>query len=282
MKRDLLRVVLSCALLLTFISPRALAAQDGEVTAAEEVEARAFAAAYSDRLLETHDYAQVVSEMYADGFMARHLKGGARRAAESADGSEAKTFMLGSITSLRFKSSLAADADNENWPRLYAAAHAMMYYGLLAYLSKMENEGVDELDESAYEAFTRDKYPPEAVKILDANPALADFVVYKGRAAVVETPEDLRAVTLALEEAARLTRASLAARMPSSERIEEEMRVSKSLQAQVDVSLVEDVEAFGYPKGTRLLSVFSAVGYYLILVRDGEKLKVAWLAYPRC
>jgi hypothetical protein len=252
----------------------------GDVTTAEEREARAVASAFSDRLVETHDFALVVDEMYAEGFMSRHLKGVARRA--GAGGSEVKTFMVEGVPSLRFKSSLMADADDENWPRLYAAANALMYYRFLAYLSKEELEGFDDPDESDDEALMRDLYPPEAVKVLDANPALANFVAYKGRAADVETAENLRSVTLALEEAARLTRASIYGHLPSSAFLEENMRMTRRIQAELVVSLAEDEEAFGYPKGTRLLRVFSSVGYFLILVREGEKLKVVGLAYPRC
>jgi hypothetical protein len=282
MKKELFGIILSCALLLTFISPSALAAQDAslKLTKAEESEAREVAAAFSDRLAGTRDFASVVREMYAEGFMARYLKRAARWAAGSSEaGPKADSFMLEGVPALDFKSGLAADADDENWPRLYAAANDVMRFGFLMYLSKKSLKELDE-SEDFDESALFDVYPPEALRVLDANPALANFLKRKGRGVEVETPEDLRSVTLAMEEAARLTRASLDKRLSSSALLEENMSMLKSAQAKMGVTLVEDEEALGYTKGTRLFRVFASAGYDLLLVKEGGKMKVAWATFP--
>ncbi|HKG12833.1 MAG TPA: hypothetical protein VKB12_05820 [Pyrinomonadaceae bacterium] len=283
MKREMLRVVLVCTLLLTFVSPRAFAARDagGGLTKAEMREARAAAVAFSERLEGTRDFAAVVRETYADGFMSHYLKREARWAAGSTEaGSKVETFMLEGVPGLDFRVSLAARDDDEHWPRLYAAANDMMHFFFLAFLSKHRLGGSDGPGESDADAELREVYPPEVFKVLDSNPVLANFLKSKGREVEVETAEDLRAVTETMEEAARLARAAAPARPSSSPLLEENLSLLKSVQAKADVTLVEDEEVFGYPKGTRLFRVFASAGYDLLLIKEGGMMKVAWATFP--
>lgn len=283
MKKELLRVVLICTLVLTFVSPRAFAAQDagGGVTKEEEAEVRATASVFSKRLEETRDFAAVVREMYAEDFMSHYLKGQVRWAAGSTDaGSKIETFMLEGVPALHFKLSLAARVDDEHWPRLYAAANDMMHFGFLAYLSKRKLGELDEPEQSGDEAEFLEAYPPEVFKVLDSNPVLTNFLKMKGREGEVETAEDLRAVTETMEQAARLTREAATARPSSSPLLEENMRWLKSAESKLDVTLVENEEAFGYTKDTRLFNIFTSAGYDLFLVKEGGRMKVAWATFP--
>lgn len=281
MKRELLRVVLICTLALTFISPRVVAAQGagGGVTKEETAEAHSAASVFSKRLEETRDFAPVVREMYAEDFMSHYLKGQARWATGAVEGvPKIETFMLEGVPALHFKVSLAARVEDEHWPRLYAASNDMMHFGFLAYLSKHRLGESDAPGQSGGDAEFLEAYPPEVFKVLDSNPVLANFLKSKGREVEVETAEDLRAVTETMEEAARLTRA--AARPSSSPLLEENMRLLKSAESKTDVSLVENEEAFGYTKGTRLFRVFASAGYELFLLKEGGRMKVAWATFP--
>jgi hypothetical protein len=53
----------------------------------------------------------------------------------------------------------------------------------------------------------------------------------------------------------------------------------KTASERMGVSLIDDAEAFGYPKGTRLFEVF-AVSYDLLLVKGDGRLKVVRAAVP--
>src|ERR1044072_4523580 len=75
-------------------------------------------------------------------------------------------------------------------------------------------------------------------------------------------------------------RASALARLSSSRLLEENMRLLKSAESKLDGSPVEDKEAFGYPKGTRIFRIFASAGYELFLVKEGGALKVAWATFP--
>jgi len=247
----------------------------GVLTKEEERQAREVAAAFTDRLIETHDFAQVVSELYVGDFAARYLK---REAASAARG-RGETFMLAGVPALSFKETLAA-RDDEYWPRLYVAANNLINYGFLLLLSKKtlkELGDPDKFDEREMLAI----YPPEAVKVLDSDPTTANFLKMKTRPVEVATPEDLREVTTTLEEAARLTRAGLGERLPRGARLEQNLGMLNAASARTPVELLPSDEDFsGYPKGTRLFRVFAPIGYNLTLLKEGGSMKIVWANMP--
>lgn len=273
MKRELLRVVLICTLMLTFAAPRAFAGQDarGRVTKEEEAEAREVSAAFMNRLFETHDFAAVLDELYVSDCMPRYISG--RRATQ--ENSPDSTFMLEGVPSLSFSRRLAARADEQLWSRLFVAANNFMHYGLVSTMSRkslLEMSDPEKVDVAGLLA----AYPPEALKALDANPSLANFVIKKGREVDVNTLGELRAVTEGMEEAERLTRAGFDARVPVTATLEHNISMLKALPASEDVSLLGHAEEFGYPEDTRLFKVFAPPMYNLILVRDDGRMKIVW------
>jgi hypothetical protein len=283
MKRDVLKVRLTSALLLILllaqgaVPARARQAGRGGVTKEEEREARETAAAFTRRLLETHDFAPVVKELYVGDFMARYLK----HESDAGPHSESAKFMLEGVPALSFREALAARGDSEYWPRLYVAAQTFMHFGFLSILSKKSLKeafggegGFDQKD-------MLDVYPPEAVKVLDGNPTLANFLLMKGRPVDVKTADDLRAVTVTLEEAVRLTRAHLDERLAKGGHLAENLRMMEEAAARTQVELLPlDGDFVGYPEGTRLFKVFTPAFYQLILVKDGGAMKVVWASVP--
>jgi hypothetical protein len=272
MRHDGLKVRLISALLLIFLLTQgalpALARQAGHgaVTKEEEREARAVAAAFTDRLIETHDFAPVVQELYVGDFMPRFLK--------SLDAGD-KTFMLDVVPALSFKSSLAARTDSEYWPRLYIAANNIMHFGFLSLLSKKTLKELGDPDKFD-ERDMLDVFPPEAVRVLDANPTLTNFLKMKVAPVDIATLDDLRQVTTALEEVVRLTRAHLDERLAKGPRLAQNLQMMKAAAARTEVSLLPpNDDSMGYPKGTRFFEVFAPiVAYDLILVKEGGSMKV--------
>lgn len=286
MKRDALRGRLSSALLLILLlaqgtSP-ALAAQSPprRMLKEEEREARAVADAFTRRLIEARDFAPVVRELYADDFMARYL----RQATNPEAGVRDATFMIDGIPALSFRASLAAHAESEYWPRLYVAANSFMHFVFLSVLAERPVEELANLEEGDMDEFEQDMLgvvPPEALRILDGNPTLTNFVKMKKRPVDIETLEDLRQVTVTLEEAVRLTRASLDERLPKVTHLAQNLQMLGDAAARTEVeSLPLEGDAWGYPNGTRFFKVFAPIGYDLILVKDGERMKVVWATIP--
>lgn len=274
MRKELLRVALVLVLLLNVLATRgASQTQKGSLTKAEETDARAVAAVFTERLFETHDFGAVVREFYVEDYMPRYL-----RSQYAAGRERDSTFMLDGVPSLSFSRQLAARAEDENWPRLFVAASNMIHYGFARLLSRKSLEELSD-PEKFDDKDLFNAYPPEAVKILDANPALANFLKMKGPAVDVKTAEELRAATESMEEAAGLSRASLGERVREGATLKRNIAMLKTASERTEVSLVDDAEAFGYPEGTRLFKIF-AVSYDLLLVRDGGRMKVVWAFVP--
>jgi hypothetical protein len=283
------KVRLISALLLTMlmlsahIAPHAQARQargtgvTTGVTKEEEQEARAVAAAFSDRLAATRDFTPVVSEFYASDFMSRSLS---REAAWAARASST-TFMLDGVPALNFDRSLATrDGGDQHWPRLYVAAATLMHF---IYLSLLSDKSLKDLsDPDKYDdRKTFDVLPPEAVKLLNANPTLANFLSKKGEEVDVKTPDELREVTVTLEEVVRMTRPRLASRLSKGKHLAQNLQLMKlAFQSDEVSSLPADGEGTGYSKDTRFFKVFSPIGYVLTLVKDGGRMKVAWATLP--
>jgi hypothetical protein len=282
MRHDGLKVGLRCALLLTLLltqgAPPALAVRAGRggVTEEEAREARETAAAFTDRLVETHDFAPAVRELFVGDFMQRYL----RRESDWTARVKTTTFMIQGVPALYFSSSLAARADSEYWPRLYVAAQTFLHFALLSLFSRKSlKQGLGGPDDPDLKDMM-DVYPPEAVRVLDGNPTLANFLRMKGRAVEVATADDLREVTTTLEEAVRLTRAHLDERLAKGTRLAQNLRTMKEAAARMQVELLPTGAEFGYPEGTRLFKVFAAIGYELVLVKNGGRMKVVWTTLP--
>ena len=240
-------------------------------TEQEAREARELALAFTERLLKTRDLSSIVRELYVEDFMRRHLE----ELSVSRGGSEPDDFMLDGIPALSFKRALLAHPENEHWTRLYVAAHTFLHFGMLSAFSK---GGPPDASEQGVRAM----YPPEAVRLLAANPTLANFLFKRGDYVDVSTPEELRAVTETLEEAVRLTRAhldkSLPLKLPKLEAALAELR-REPRALPVEPFPVEG-GFMGFPAGTRFTSVLTPIGLNLVATRHDGKLKVVMSHLP--
>jgi hypothetical protein len=276
MKSGGVRKGLALALVLALtMSSAAAQANAGGVTKEDEAAARATAAAFAERLGATRDFAAVARELYAEDFMTRQLKGLTHRAA----GPPPTDFMLQGIPSLTFGVSLASEAGVEDWKRVRFAADNLLHF---VFLSMISSYSLEELGgpEGQDARNILGVFPPEAIKVLNANPAAANLLTRKGGEVVVRTPGELRALASALEEAVRLTRPRLAELLSKGKHLEANTRLFKEKLAPDEVKAYDDAEVFGFPKGTRLYTLFAPNGYMLVLVRQGGGMRVAWAGLP--
>ena len=244
-------------------------ARPGVVSADDARRARAAAAAFAERLLRSRDLGAVVREMYVSDFARRYVEQQSGRAVQGPP----RDFMFEGIPSLRFSPALLARPESELWPRLYVAANNLHHYGFLSFMAR-GGPSPGRLEQEV-----RDVYPRGVAELFDKNPSLANFLVRKGDYVPVGTTEELRDVVTRLEEAARLTRAALDSRLPlKEEKLERSLgelrRVTESMEVR---ELQTGGRAFmGYPAGARFFRVLTPVGLDLLLVREGEAMKVVW------
>lgn len=270
---------LALALALTLWLAGAAAAQEapaGRVTREEEAGARAAAAAFAERLRASRDFAAVARELYAEDFMSRQLGG----LTHWSKGAGATNFMLRGIPSLTFELPLAAKAGVEDWRRVRLGADDLLHFMFLSLIANQSFEELgnpDKFDERALLGV----FPPEALRVLAANPSAANFLLKKESEVVVRTPEELRALASALEEAARLTRPRLAESLAKGRHLDANLRLFGESFSREEVTLaLGEAEAAGYPAGTRLFRAFAPNAYSLLLVRQGGAMKVVWAGLP--
>lgn len=277
MKYGGLKTGLALALALTLFPAKASAQSPaGGVTKEEAAEARATAAAFAERLKATQDFATVARELYADDFMSRQLKG----LSDWSKHARADSFMLEGIPSLTFDRSLASKEGGEDWKRVRLAADNLLYYMFLSLLSNHSFEDLGDPEKYDDRALLG-VFPPEAVRALDANPAAANLLKKKNSEVVIKTPEELRALAGALEEAVRLTRPHLAESLAEGKHLDANLRTFGEGFAREGVELAGgEAETGGYAEGTRLFRVFAPNAYSLLLVREGGAMKIVYAGLP--
>lgn len=236
------------------------------LTAKEQAEAREFAAAFAERLLAGRDFAPLVAEMYTNDFMRRHV---------AEVGARGGDFMIDGIPSLTFDASLARHAESPLWTRLYTSANTLLFHTFFNIISRHDlADMTDVTKDDILSAF-----PPAALQVLKRTPATSGFVMREEEGAEVKTVEELRAVVETVEEAARLTRAYWSEKLsgPENPRLAANLKLFGMAAHATEVSLVPERESsMGYPKGTRLRRALTPVGYDLLLVKEGGRMKVAW------
>lgn len=234
-------------------------------TEQEAHEARELALVFTERLLKTRDLSSIVRELYVADFMRRQLE----ESKKSRGGAAPDDFMLDGIPALSFKRALLAHPQNEYWTRLYVAAHTFLHFGMLSAFSE---GGPPDVSEQGVRAM----YPPEAVRLLAANPTLANFLVKRGDYVDVGTLEELRAVTETLEEAVRLTRAHLDKSLPLElAKLEAALaELRRNPQALPVEPFPVEGSFMDFPAGTRFTSALTPIGLNLVAARHDGKLKI--------
>ncbi|HWS90916.1 MAG TPA: hypothetical protein VN282_28355 [Pyrinomonadaceae bacterium] len=266
-------LLLTAALLAAQASARA---QAGGVAKEEETAARAAAAAFAERLQATQDFAAVVPELFAADFMSRRLRG----ESEGAKGDGAATFMLEGVPALTFERALAEKAGVEDWTRLYVAAANTMHFVFQSLLSRASLEELS--DPGRYDPRKLfEVFPPEAVRLLDKNPALANFLTRRHAEVTIKTSEELREAAATLEEVVRLSRPRLEGLLARGAHLGANLRLMREASGRDEVTAtLRAAEELGYPRGTRLYRVFAPNGYMLTLVKSGGAFRVVWATLP--
>lgn len=269
MKRKGLKVCAAAFAVLVLLPQAGVAAAAAQrrdaPTEQEAREARELALVFTERLLKERDLSSIVRELYVEDFMRRQLE----ELKKSRGGAAPDDFMLDGIPALSFKRALLAHPENEHWARLYVAAHTFLHFGMLSAFSK---GGPPDVSEQGVHAMC----PPEAVRLLAANPTLANFLVKRGDYVDVSTLEELRAVTETLEEAVRLTRAhldkNLPLKLPKLEAALAELR--RNPQALPVEPFPVEGSFMGFPAGTRFTGVITPIGLNLVVTRHDGRLKI--------
>jgi hypothetical protein len=246
-----------------------LRADQQEVTEAENREAREVVIQFTKRFAETRDLTNAVNELYFSDFIERYKKSqaedaGSPRGSKSGD----RYFAPG----LDYNTRLLKEAGPEDWRRFYIAANNFLLVGLVAFMKQARD------DAEAANVKPADVYPPSVIEMLDKNPNLSNFIVRKSQPRPVGTLGEMRSATNTLERAVAIMRQAQPGKPFSADDKDwveamKLMREDKFFKPDVEVT---DEEYFGFPKGTRILTVKTPLGLRLMLARDNNRLKIFW------
>jgi hypothetical protein len=231
------------------------------LTKAENQEAREVALQFTLRWSETRSLSPIVNDLYFADFIERYRK---FRAKDTGP----KAVDLYFAPGLDYNSRLLTLGESRDWARLYVAVNDFLLFGFVRVLKNSSDQSKDIKD--------TDMYPSAVVKLLNSNPILANMIVHKEGAKPVVTVEEMHAVSATLEKAVMMMREQQKGGPPVIRHKDELIKMAQTdsfFEPRVEVM---DEEFFGFPKGTQILFVKTAIGLELMLTRENDRLKVFW------
>ncbi|HKO36329.1 MAG TPA: hypothetical protein VJV21_07595 [Pyrinomonadaceae bacterium] len=252
-------------------------AQRGNSTAlieSEKQEAHKLSVTFTERLGQTTDFSTVMHELFVPDAVERYLAEEKRRAAKF--GATSITVSPGIFVDPRLLDSATPD----DWRRLFNATYSFLLLGFVHALVRKTD--FDNLQAA-------DLYPPEVIRLLDADPLLRNVVKKKGDVRSFASPSEMRAATAVLEQANVLSRKAIpnpidleaivvqmALGNSTKQRgISQEQRLlaRESLNPALHIT---DEEYFGFPQGSRMIWVRTFSFLDLLLIRVDGKLRIVW------
>lgn len=250
--------------------------KDDEITSEEKTAATALADRFMQRLDETGNIEPLIKEMFVSDFMQRYVK--AAKHAVSA-GNAGK--QIGFSTGLYYDPSLLGQASDDDWQRLYIADFNFMQYGFVVSINEMAKYGrpMTDAEQEALDCFVKTIYPRRVTRLFDGNPILKDLFDDEGGfgTAVVKNADDLRSVYVTLNEGNDLlfrSKGGIGIGLSgNARRVLADFRTRTAKELAPNVELVE-AELYGFPKGTRFISIFASATHYLLIVKLGNEYRI--------
>jgi hypothetical protein len=245
------------------------------LSAAEEREAQQLSRTFTTRLGDTLDFNVAVHELFIGDAAAHYLA--REKQWQSQLGASDVTLSSG----LFVDAALLEKAAPADWLKLYAEATNFLLLGIIH--ASLKNVDFEDVKAS-------DLYPPSVRELLDTNPLLRNLIQKKSELRRMKSAEEMRSAAGTLEQANKVMRAMLPARVDVEKTV---MRlVMRSLAggrrltpAELDAGRasllkprlkISEYDYFGFPKGTRMIWISSFAMLDLLLVRVDGKLRIVW------
>lgn len=243
----------------------ASAFDDSKITEAEKREAEEIAMQFTLRFARDKDIALLIKDYYRTDFIEGYKK-------EVSKIDEAEEENLEIIPYLSIQSRLFKKSDSENLQKLYVASHNYFLSYELAGLEDFENDKNAKPDVII---------SPKFKELFNKNPILSNLVDYKWQdeSKPISSPEEMRNSIDTLNEGTRIFNEDN--KPPVTE-----TALRRSCEAFFNRGFSEtkatviDEELFGIPKGTRIIAVETPLSFAFALVRENNKLKIFFTAFP--
>jgi hypothetical protein len=244
------------------------------LTESEKQEAQKLSVTFTERLGQTMNFSTVIDELFLSDAVERYLAEERKRAAKF--GATEITVSPGIFVD----PSLLDNATPADWRKLYNATYSFLLLGFVHALQRKTD--FDNLQAA-------DLYPPEVIRLLDADPLLSNVVKRKSDVRNFASPSEMRAATAVLEQANAMIRKAqphpvdlegivvqMALGNSAKQRgisQEQRLRARDSLNPELHIT---DSNYFGFPQGSRMIWVRTFSFLDLLLIRVDGKLRIVW------
>ena len=241
----------------------------------EKREAQQLSQAFTRRLGQKLDMAVVMNEFFLADSVERYLANEKQKASTDRLSSFFFSPGIDVDTSLLERPVLA------DWRRFYIATNNFMFMGFI----RATRRNVDFENIKA-----TDLYPREVIELLDRNPMLNNLILKKTSSRNFKSFEEMRSATATLEQAVAIMHKGLPETIDLEKEVIQQALHKSSVPDEKELERaraelmspqleIADSEYFGFPKGTRFISVATFSFHQLLLVKVNGLLKVVW-AYP--
>ncbi len=263
--------------LLTFRQPSVCGqVVDDQPTAEEKKAALDLADRFETRLDETGDIVPVIQELLVADFTGRWVKEKRAYQANEAVRSDRISYVSG----IEYSPALLDQATEDDWRQLYSETFNFMQYTNVAMMNKMapvilkDKNPVDKDEKDLINDVTN-IYPRAVLSLFDKHPILRNFITMKDKTPI-KTVADLRSVNTTLKEALDILNKSSANKMkmtPESQKVLKAFREKSGDELGPWIG-VADRETYGFPKGTRIMTLFSSPMHELTITKVGGQYKI--------
>jgi len=267
--------IVALILILTLSSIHALAfskttrAQDPP-TLAEVIAAKDIAKRFATRLGETSDFALLIEEFCVEDSVQRYVAR-QKKLIEERTSSSDEFFLFPGIWC---DAALFDEATIDDWRRFYVAAYNFFYETMVVVALRMLEDGKSlEGDLDPGELF-----PQEVINLFRQHPILEDFILGMDQnPRPIKVVDELRDVTANIEKATNMMRIRREKELTAA--MEDRKKLLQLLfhQTVSDPFIESDGETWGYPKGTQIVRIQTALMFDLLLIKEGKDYRVLFV-----
>lgn len=262
-------------LLMSQITSGQLVKKSQKLTATETKVVQEIALKFNKQVAETGDISSIIDEFFADDFIERFIKEKKREITKNKRYFSDDKYPF--VTFLYFRPDLLDEANSEDWKRLYISTFNFKYFDTISVVNELAKDIIKdkklEWENLVQLANKKNWYPPKVFELFENHPNLKGRFLSSFNSEPIKTVEELQNTNVILEQGFQLLKEEKNGKFPIE--ISEEYKKLEKQKPYFGAKIVfNDVEFFGFPKGTKFISVWVSNGYNLYIVKVKGEYKV--------
>lgn len=234
-----------------------------KLTSAEKKAVNDIALRFNKIISETGDISSIMDELFVDDFIVRFIK--EKKQEISRNNFRVLSDKHSFAFYLFFKTDLLDKAGLQDWKRFYISIFNFKHYESISILNQASWFNKIELEDLENKMW----FPPKLLKFYENHPNLKGFFHRNLDSKTINTVKELQNVNIALEEGFKLLNGK-----PPTEPLEIYKQQEKQEPYFGEKVIFTDVEFFGFPKGTKFISIWVSNGYNLHIIKVNGAYKI--------